>query len=572
MPFLSFPLLRSILFSALLFSTLLSTQAHAIKTYLPETLPTQIKKAVSFELFLSENQIANDLDGRATGHLNAELQIEVAPGFNLYKDKLSIKAPSPWESSIYNKPKEIRFLDPITTKLKAGYKGQVLFKLKVATPESGIDSSDPLTSLKINVTFQACNKELCLLPAIVELSLPFVKDRAAFEASINNNPSNQVINSDESWIERQTAFLQNQLDSDGLSWKLLLLLLLAGVLTAFTPCVYPLYPITIGIFSKWSSESAPKTLLLSLLYCLGLTASYAAVGLITASSGLLFGSLTQTPAFLLSVGFLILFSALAFSGLLPFQAPQFLQRIFSGSSDMTEQSFGKRSFQSLFMGCGLGVVAAPCVGPVIIALMAWLSGSLAQSSEAYTQGALALSFFGFGMSLPFLILANILVGLKNQPQLGRFTPWFKHAGTVLMIAGSMFFLVPGAQLLLNKPSEHRLDFKIWSLSEAPLDKWSVIDFRADWCAACHELEAETFSAAQISEKFKSEKWNFIQQDLTTIDDEKQKIIDTYSIVGLPTVLIRDPSGKICDGLKLFGFENAELFKSRMDKAVKDGCP
>jgi len=540
------------------FATMLAPATQAAKVYSPETLPSQIRRAVNFEIFLSKNNIRNELDGRAFGSLEGEIQLETAPGFNLYKDKFTITAPDGWSLGIIKEPTSIRFLDPITKTLKEGYRGQVLFQFVAKLPSQVLAKLATESKIPIKVGFQACDKELCLLPAYIELPLPLVKHE--LKAGTNQLPQSP------SWLDRQTQNFSNTLASEGLGLSTLFLLLLAGLLTAFTPCVYPLYPITIGIFSKWGSDSKGRTLVLSLVYCLGLTASYAFVGLITASTGAVFGSLTQTPTFLIGIGVLILISAVFFSGFLPFQAPQFLQKIFSGPTGMESLPFSKRLTQAFGMGAGLGVVAAPCVGPMIIALMAWLSGALATSSSAYTQGALALAFFGFGMSLPFFVLANLLVGLNSQPRLGRFTPYFKHVGTVLMLVGSLFFLVPGVKLLLKTPTEAHLSFPVYSLATAPENTWSVIDFRADWCAACYELEAETFSSAMISPYFLEENWSFVQHDLTEVNPANEAVIDEYNIIGLPTVLIQNPAGEICKGLELFGFENAQAFKTRLEKA------
>ncbi len=557
-------LLIAVLIPALSF--IYSFNALAEKTYTPETLPSQIRRAVTFSNYLTENHITNKLDGRATGYLTGELQLETAPTFNLYEEKLSITVGPEYNIEILQKPPVIRFYDPVSRSLKSGYRGQVVFKYKINLPSTGITTLPAKSRIPMIVGFQVCNKELCLLPANLELDVPlFKKTRMEPTSSPGTAWLNQA-----TWLDRQSEFFKAALSTDGLGIKVLLLLMLAGLLTAFTPCVYPLYPITIGIFSKWSSDSSSRTLILSFIYCLGLTLSYAVIGLLTASSGLVFGSITQTPLFLIGVGTLIALSAIFFSGLLPFQAPQFLQKIFSGSGGMTEQPFSKRLMQALSMGAGLGIVAAPCVGPVIIALMAWLTGSLAQSSSAYIDGAIALSFFGFGMSLPFLVLANILVGLHKQPHLGRFTPWFKHIGTVLMLAGSLFFIVPGVQLLVKKPGNAHLPFSVWTLEEAPRDQWTVIDFRADWCAACQELESETFSSANIAAYFSEKSWAFVQHDLTLTNDANQAVIDKFGIIGLPTVLIRNPSGKVCRGLELFGFENAEKFEARLKRAV-DAC-
>lgn len=555
------------LFAALFF---ISYTSHAARSYTPESLPQQVKRAVSINLHLVENRIQNILDSnsaqKSQGSLIAELLVDTRNSFNVYKENFSIQTTDGWLVEVLNEPSEVKFMDPVTKTVKSGYRDQTLFELKFSIdpsqPSAKSQSWGPHSILPVTVGFQACNKELCLLPINLELELGMVRNTLSLQSS----------QEEASWLEQQSEKLQDRLQENTFGLQTLFVLLIAGILTAFTPCVYPLYPITLGLFSKWTAASLWRTLVLSLSYAIGISTSYAIVGVFAASTGKLFGSFTQTPAFLIGMGLLILFSALFFSGLLPFQAPLFLQNFFGKSESENSTAatpFVKRVGSATFMGAGLGVLAAPCVGPVIIALMAWLSNSLAQSESAMWEGGILLATFGLGMSLPLLVLANIIVGMKRQPKLGKWTPYFKHFGTLMMLAGSMFFLIPGIQLATQIGAKKSFDFPVYTLESRP-SKWTVVDFRADWCAACIELENETFSSQLISESFKENReWGFVSVDLTNSTPENQEIAEGYDIIGLPTVLILSPDGKVCKNHSLFGFEGPERFDVRMKRAQKD---
>jgi thiol:disulfide interchange protein DsbD len=545
-------------FGSFLLVPFLSLSALAA-TYTQDTLPSLIKHAVVWQSLLSENQIRTNFDGVSEGSLLVEVQVETRNGFNLYRENL--KFSSEWDVKVEKEPESFQFLDPVTKKIKDGYRGQSVFLVRATLPAGGVRALDKSFKLPLLVDFQACNSELCLLPATLRLDVPLTR---SLESRLSSGAAEQ-----KGFVEAWADSLKLYLEGDGFSLVTFLLLFSAGVITAFTPCVYPLYPITLGIFSRWSTKHAGRTLALSVSYCAGMTLSYALLGVVTASSGALFGSLTQNPIFLLAVGGVIAVSALAFSGLIPFQAPQFLQNIFMRpeSPEAARLGAGRLALKAAGMGFGLGVVAAPCVGPVILALMAWLGTRFASGEASYAYGFLLLASFGAGMSLPFLVLAELTANAKQLPRLGRFTPYFKHLGTALMLAGSLYFIVPGLKLsgLLRQDAVQK-KFVARALQDWDKSRWTVIDFRADWCAACLELEHETFTHASVSPIFEKSEWDFVSVDLTSNTPENKRIATEWNVVGLPTVLIAAPGGKVCRGLELFGFEDAEAFLARLKKA------
>jgi thiol:disulfide interchange protein len=543
---------------------LAATSVSAQKLYSPEELPSAIKKAVSVGVQLSENQLRSGLDGRTDGSLDAQIQIETRGDFHVYEDRVKIRLQTEdaWQLEILSKPKTTPFLDPVTKTVKNGYRGQSIFGVRARL--SGPLPKPPSEGPRLVVGFQACNKEICLLPVNVIVELPLSKNARAQAAPV-----------DVSWIDRATAALQKALGDGELGFEAFLVVLLAGLITAFTPCVYPLYPLTIGVFSRWSGGAKGSALALTLSYSAGLTLSYALLGLVSASTGALFGSLTQTPEFLIGVGALIMLSALAFSGLVEIRLPERLQRFFGGASGPVEAGrVGvKRLLQAAFMGSGLGVVAAPCVGPVLVAILAWLSTALAAESSggqnAQLQGFALLCTFGFGMSLPLLVLGHMILRMGLNPRWGKFTPWVKHLGTGLMVAASLFFLVPGLQLLRRAPGHLERNYPVYDLKTWPRDAWTVLDFRADWCAACWDLSAETFASDAVSKLFREGDWDLVEVDLTLDNDESRRIADDFDVIGLPTVLLLDPQGRICRSEALFGFEGPLPFKERLARARAD---
>jgi thiol:disulfide interchange protein len=544
-----------------------SASAERPNTYTPETAPREINAAVQIRSWLEANQIRSDLNGKTTGHLEIVVQIETKNSFKLYEDKLIFWTTASealggeeWKVSILQKPNTSLFMDPISKSLKPGYKGESTFKLKLELPAAGL--ARPLSlnhKIKMNTGFQACSESVCLFPAAIQE-----------EFEITNQAKVAVAQRSKGLTARSGEIFEKYLGSSGgISLVVVLLLIFAGVLTAFTPCVYPLYPITLGIFSRWGQRQHSSPFLLVISYCVGIILSYATIGLVSAASGAVFGSLTQTPAFLIAVGTLILASAFVFSGLIDFKIFTWLQNRFSQAGAVNDKQKPATLYAKAFgMGAVLGLVASPCVGPVLISLLAWLSTRLQSGSiESYVQGFLLFAAFGVGMSLPFLVLGHFVIKMGSRPTLGRYTPYIKYMGSLLMVVASLYFLIPGISLLRLQSTgiTQTLRYPVKSLETWSKNKLTVLDFRADWCSACIELEHETFASSEISKRFESGEWEMVQIDLTETNEANRKIAEKFSVRGLPTVLISNEKGEICLNLSLFGFENSKDFEARLNR-------
>lgn len=531
-----------------------------------QDVPKDVLRVVSVDALLVENQIRSDLSKQSTGFLRVEVQVETRHGFHVYADRLDIGSENdpalgnPWTIAIESYPQKARFIDPVSKTLKEGYRGQSAFIVKASIPEG---RAVPLTAdhaVPLYVTFQACSDSTCLLPVSVRVPV-----------ALSAHAGGKREAADLSFVDRVSAAIRERLDAGRtLSPVSLALLFLAGLLTAFTPCVYPLYPITAGIFARWSRASNIGAGWLGAAYSGGLTLAYAALGVVSTVSGAVFGSLTQTPAFLLGVGGLILVSALAFSGLFEFPMPEKLKAMFSRAEahDAPAKSGGRRVLEAFVMGAGLGIVASPCVGPALVVVLAWLSTTHA----AWFEGSVLLAAYGVGMSLPFCVLAALIAKGSATPRWGRFTPVIKNLGTVVMAISSLFFLVPGFKLLgLRMTSTTAVTYPIATLDTWDKSKPTVIDFRADWCAACLELEHETFAHSSVASRFEKGELTMVRVDMTQMTPALEAVSKQYGVVSLPTVLIVQPGGAVCAPLTLYGSEGPEAFTKRLTRLATE-CP
>ena len=365
-----------------------------------------------------------------------------------------------------------------------------------------------------------------------------------------------------------------------------------GVLTSLTPCVYPLIPITVSIFGAKEASSRRHAVALSSLYVLGIAAMYSALGVGAALTGKAFGSVMQNPWVIGSVA--IVFFALAASmfGAFDLELPASLQARLT-------QVGGTGHLGAVAMGLVAGVVAAPCTGPVLAAALAFVAsrGSVAFGAAimfAYALG-MGLLFFllgAFSISLPKsgpwmdgeksvfgvallaaggvflkdalpasrpLFLASRFAALAAAGAaaagvlLGAFSsaaerPWWqklsKGIGVALVAAGVIYGSgsasarsAAGAEGL----AWIRLDEPL-ALARARAEGRPVlIDFWADWCSACRELDRKAWSDPRVQAA--ARRFVALRMDGTEETEGFLRVFDKYGVQGMPTVIFIDSHGR-----------------------------
>ena len=473
-----------------------------------------------------------------------EIFLETFGGYSVYQESFSVSA-SGYNLDLIESTPALKILDPVTQKFKNFYTSQNSLIYQVLS-KSGTYPDH------VHIKLQACSKENCLLPVEVNLAVtsnsnpPTLAAAAATTAATSENP----------WIK--TGGL--------ISWSSLLILFFAGILTAFSPCVLPMFPITLGIFARWAHQNTRKATGLSIAYGMGIVVCYAVHGLISAATGGIFGSLTQSPLYLIGIGAVIFISGLIYSGLVPFPFANFFIQVAGRVSDHGEikKSYKNLLLKSFLMGATLGLVASPCVGPVLVSLLALLSKQLPGGGmQNYAAGFVALSIFGLGMALPFLILGHFYFRFNRRLQLGKYSPLAKYLGSALLIAGSLFFLIPGLKILYSSKTSAPDQTTTWE--QRPKNRWLIVDFRADWCGACLDIEQDIFKNSRFRKFAEKQDWTLVRVDATR-PDQNQNLIKKFEVLSLPTVLILSPQGKVCKNYSLFENESLDKFILRLERA------
>ncbi len=435
-------------------------------------------------------------------------------------------------------------------------------------------------------------------------SPPIQTDTAPKPETVTTATSAQPVTSTPAVDEPLEVRFQNALKSG--SWIAFLLVFLGGVLGSLTPCVYPVIPITMGYIGSRSGGSKLRGFTLSLAFVLGLAIVYSTLGLLAASTGALFGSFTQTPWFMGPIAAIIAIMGVSMLGVFDIPIPGFAAE----AQGKTKGGY----FGAAVMGGLSGLVAAPCVGPVLVALLAWVaqSGSLA-------IGFFMLFTFSLGMGLLFIVIGTFSGMLQALPSAGEWMVAVKKFFGMALLAGALFLVrayLPASLLYLlwsvllafsgillwGKPLSADDDLSLGTafsravavlllitamvailavtmplfelnklLTPAPVaitsssaqpeaglpwlrndetgalakakaeNKPVLIDFYADWCAACVELDEKTWPDAGIKQAvggFVLLKFDFTKQNETT-----KALMTKYRIQGLPTVLLLTPNGE-----------------------------
>lgn len=200
----------------------------------------------------------------------------------------------------------------------------------------------------------------------------------------------------------------------------------AGVVTSFTPCIYPILPLTIAYFGAQAQKSRKELLALILIYVSGMSVIYAGMGMIAAFTGSLFGKIAVHPITLVVFANICLFFGLA------------MLDVFDLSFLTASAGIGKKKkgFIGAFItGASAGLVVGPCTTPVLGVLLTYVG-----SKQNIILGSTLLFIFSFGMGT-LLIFVGMFAGLaKKLPKAGGWTEKIKKATGYLMIILAQYFL------------------------------------------------------------------------------------------------------------------------------------
>jgi thiol:disulfide interchange protein DsbD len=345
----------------------------------------------------------------------------------------------------------------------------------------------------------------------------------------------------------------------GDAWLVLASFLGFGLLLAFTPCVLPMIPILSGIIAgEGSGVNKKRALALSSSYVLGMATAYAAAGVAAAYSGSLIAASLQNAWVLAAFALVFVLLALSMFGLYELQLPGFLRQPLSDAQHRLQG--GK-----LASVAGMGILSAIIVSPCVAAPLAGALLYISQTRDVALGGS-ALFAMALGMGIPLLVIG--VSGGALLPRAGRWMNVVKKFFGVLLLAVAAWIVSP---LFLGGKGETKF-VRVDSIAalEAKLaapGRPVMLDFYADWCVSCKEMEAFTFSDARV--KARLERMLLLQADVTANTAEHKALLRRFSLFGPPGIIFFNAQGKEIRGLRVIGYQDAERFLKTLALAASD---
>jgi len=211
---------------------------------------------------------------------------------------------------------------------------------------------------------------------------------------------------------------------------------LGGLLTSFTPCTYPILPVTVGYLGSRSGRSRMRTILVSGTYALGMALTYAALGMAAGVTGRMFGEVTAHPLSYLVMGNVCILLSLSLFDVFRMPTPGFLSRLGSAGDGGTMGG-------AFLVGICSGIVVGPCTAPVLGGLLLYVG-----SSGNPVFGATLMFTFAAGMALPVVALGMFAGLLAGRPRSGAWLVKVKKGfGVLLLLAGEYLLIEAGKRLI-----------------------------------------------------------------------------------------------------------------------------
>lgn len=512
---------------------------------------------------------------------------KIADGYYLYRHKLDFTVNAS-ENILLGEPqiptgeiKHDQFFGDIEV-----YHQQLIVKLP-------INNTADLSNASINIGYQGCAEAgFCYPPIIKEINLA-TADQSAFLSE-----------------QDRIALLFN----NSQLWLILLSFFGFGLLLSLTPCVFPMIPILSSIIIGQGQElSTRKAFIISLVYVITMALTYATVGALSAVIGENLQASLQNPWVLLSFSIIFIILSLSMFGFYDLQMPRAIQ---TKVIKVSNQQQSGTLIGVAIMGFLSALVVGPCVAAPLAGALIYISqtkdallGFFALLAMGLGMGTLLLIvgtsagkflpraggwmnqvkyFFGvllLAMAIwmlderlvpasvqmllwaALLIISAVYMGiLQYLPK--NATHWqrvIKSFSIIMMIYGSL--LVWGTAKGNHDPfrplAEQQaelfkqikgLDGLQVELSQAK-GQWVMVDFYADWCTSCKEMEYFTFSDPQVRAALSN--MLLLQADVTANDAEDRALQKQFNLYGPPVILFFDPTGKEVENYRIIGFMSAQ---------------
>lgn len=481
----------------------------------------------------------------------------VVPGYYLYRQRIKFEIPKGSESA------RISSIDLPNGDIKNDPnfgKQEVYHHDFKATVHLADVSSNTIT---IAASYQGCSeKGLCYAPIkkTITLNLPAAGTAASSASADTINDT-----------DKTTQVLRS-----GNLWLVIVAFFGAGLLLSLTPCVLPMIPILssiiVGSQSQRLKDTKPPSKLhafgLSVAYVLGMALAYTLAGIAAGLSGNLLSQSLQSP---LALGITaLLFVVLAFS-MFGFYELKLPARFESKMLDASNKLKGGEFVGVFIMGILSALIVSPCVA-------APLAGALIYIGQTHNVllGGLGLFALALGMGVPLLLIGASAGSLL--PKAGSWMTAVRNLFGVLMLLMAAYIAWPVLPAVITSPinkalgqqTDHTLPFtRVKSLAEldnaikSANGKFVMLDFYADWCTSCKEMEKLTFTDSKVKAALADTV--LLQADVTDNTDDDQALLKRFGLFGPPGIIFFDKTGNEIRTIRTIGFQDAQRFGTTLNK-------
>ncbi len=495
------------------------------------------------------------LDVTPGGRFETSIAVRGPADYFLYEDKLDLEFVTLEGLHIdaVRFPKATTKRDPETGRERSVFSGGAVLTVEGSAPPGLATGTRELIA---RLSFQGCSAVQCYRPRTEEVRLTLdvmpaeeLKAGAAKPAAAGKARKAGGIGA----LLRVQDF--GRILERGILWTVGLVFL-AGLLSSLTPCVWPIVPVILVVIGVERQRSVARNLLLALSLVAGLVIVYALLGVVAGALGRNLGFIFQQRWFLFLIVLFFVAMSLSLFGVFEVHlSSAWAQRL---------HRLGGSGYRGAFLsGLGLGLIASPCTGPVIAALVGYVA-----LQGSYLKGFLLFVVYGLGMGVLIVIIGAAYGELAHKLKGGAWMVWIKRAlGVVLLIPaafymGSLLHFDVGAPQT-TKPTVEWVDRLEDGLKFARRERRPIMmDFYADWCPPCRKLDRTVFTREDIVKL--SYRLIPVRVDATRDTPRVRRLMDEYQVMGLPTIVFLAPDGAPYGDLRV-----TVPTRSRIERAMRE---